>query len=129
MSRRYSGRSVLIGSLGAAIAFTIVGVIGVIFALTPVDFIGLSAWGIYMFIPAFFIWLGAIGTYFRQKRLKREVVLGLESYKGGGPTSLDPLALELMMDRDSLMRILLDLRADGQARFRIDSKTGQVTIE
>ncbi len=53
--RRYQGRSEYLGAFGVAGVFTFVGILSIIFNFVPFDFIGLSGWGYWLFIPAFFI--------------------------------------------------------------------------
>ncbi|NVM31479.1 MAG: zinc ribbon domain-containing protein [Candidatus Helarchaeota archaeon] len=125
--RRYKGRSEYLGAYGIAAVFTFIGMLSIIFYFTPFDFIGLSAWGYWMFIPAFFLWIGGIATHVRYNQLRRDVLATLDNYKSG-PISIDSLTAELMMERPSLMRLLIDLRVERRLKFRVDSKSGEVIL-
>lgn len=125
VERRYEGRSQYLGAFGLAAVFITMGILGIIFYIFHIDFISLRSWGYYMFIPAFFIIIGGISTYSRVKRLKREVLATLENYKNSR-VNADDLAKELIMERPSLMRLLIDLRTDGTTKFRVDAKTGEI---
>ncbi|HUY00088.1 MAG TPA: zinc-ribbon domain-containing protein [Candidatus Deferrimicrobium sp.] len=126
-SRRYEGSSDYLGAFGLASVFTFVGILAIFFLIFHIDFIGLRTWGYYLFIPAFFIWIGGISSYFRQKRLRAEVLAVLENYQSG-PLNIENLAEELMMERPSLLRLLIDLRVERLIKFRIDSKSGELII-
>ncbi len=124
-NRNYKGRSDYLGAFGVAIAFTIVGILGVAFLVLDINFIGLKSWGYYLFIPAFFIWIGGFVSYFQQKQLEKEALAALDSYQSGTVT-IETLMQDLMLKRDDLMRLLIELRTQGQIKFRIDSKSGDV---
>lgn len=125
--RRYTGRSEYLGAFGLAGVFTFVGIVSIIFNLIALDFIGIRSWGYWMFIPAFFIWIGGISAYLKQKRLRAEVLSILDNYPPG-PISIDTLTQEAMMERPSLMQLFLDLRVDRLIKFRIDSKSGDLIL-
>jgi hypothetical protein len=125
--RRYEGSSDYFGAFGVATAFTFVGIIAIVFLIFHIDFISLRSWGYYLFIPAFFIWIGGISSYVRQKRLRAEVLAVLENYQSG-PLIIENLAEELVMERPSLMRLLLDLRVERLIKFRVDSKSGEIIL-
>jgi len=125
VERRYEGRNQYLGAFGLGAVFITVGIISIIFAIFKIEFLGLRTWGFYLFIPAFFIIIGGISTFAKVKRLKREVLATLESYKNSR-VNADDLAKELMMERPSFMRLLIDLRTDGSTKFRVDAKTGEI---
>jgi hypothetical protein len=123
--RRYEGRSQYLGAFGLGGAFIAVGIISILLNIFHVEFIGLQSWGYFMFIPAFFIIIGGIATYIRVERLKKEVLAALENYRDT-QVNVDDLVKELMMERPSLMRLLIDLRTDSYIKFRVDAKTGEL---
>jgi hypothetical protein len=125
VERRYEGRNQYLGAFGLAAVFITIGILSMIFEIFKINFMSLRSWGFYMFIPAFFIIIGGISTYTKVKRLKREVLATLENYKNNR-VNMDDLAKELIMERPSLMRLLIDLRTDGLIKFRVDAKTGEV---
>jgi len=125
--RRYQGRSEYLGAFGVAGVFTFVGIVSLILNATHFDFIGLRSWGYWMFIPAFFIWIGGISNYVKQKRLRQEVLAVLEAYPSG-VVNVENLTKELMMERPSLMRLLLDLRVERLLKFRVDTKSGDLIM-
>jgi DNA-directed RNA polymerase subunit RPC12/RpoP len=122
--RRYEGKEYL-RDFGTAGAFIAVGVISIILAIFRIDFIGLRWWGYVMFIPAFFILVGGIAKYTRADRLRKEVLATLDNY-GESQVNVDTFAKDLIMERPSLMRLLIDLRTDGHIKFRVDSKSGEL---
>ncbi len=124
--RRYEGPSEYLGAFGLATVFIFVGILSIVFYFIHFDFISLRQWGYWMFIPAFFIMIGGITTYIRHQRLKKEVIAALDSYKSGGRIGIKSLAGDLMMAEPHLMRLLIDLRADQQIKFRVDMKTGEI---
>jgi hypothetical protein len=125
--RRYEGSSDYLGAFGLATVFTFVGILAIVFLIFHIDFISLRSWGYYLFIPAFFIWIGGISSYIRQKRLRAEVLAVLENYQSG-PLNIENFAEELVMERPSLMRLLLDLRVERLIKFRVDSKSGEIIL-
>ena len=126
-ARKYQGSSEWMGAIGLATVFTIVGILAIVFWFFDIDFIGLKWWGYWLFIPAFFIYIGGISTYISQDRLKRETLAALDSYSSG-PVDVDTLAKDLMMERASLMRLLIDLRTERGVKFRVDSKSGAIIL-
>ncbi|MFX1293233.1 MAG: zinc-ribbon domain-containing protein [Promethearchaeota archaeon] len=125
--RIYAGSSDYLGAFGVASVFSFVGFLGLIFLLTDINFIGLKWWGYYLFIPAFFIWIGGIASYIRQSRLKREALAALDSYQDS-TVNIETLMQDLMIDRPGLLRLLIDLRTDRQIKFKVDSKTGDIIL-
>lgn len=123
------------GIFGVAIVFTLVGVISIILAvlrmlgLLPgfLDIIGLSYWGYWMLVPAFFIWLGGIQNYIRASRIRREVLAAALNYEGK-KIPLATLCGELGRTQVEVMRVLVDLRTKGDLRYRYDTGSGELEI-
>ena len=114
-------------SIGTATVFTIVGIISIILAVLDNPFIGLAYWGYWLFVPAFFIYIGAISTYFKNHRLKSQVLAAIMNYHGK-KVILENLAAEVMMKPKNLMRILIDLRTEFKIKFRYDTQSGELII-
>lgn len=125
--RIYEGSAEFWSSAGVAIAFTIVGTISILFNFLKIDFIGLRAWGFWLFIPAFFIWISAISIYQKNKRLQKNVKGALDSYKDAR-VSLEDLSSETMIKKGDLLRILMDLRTDGKIKYRYDRNNGDILL-
>jgi len=123
--RRYEGKSEYLRDFGTASAFIAVGIISIILAIFRIDFIGLRWWGYVLFIPAFFLLVGGISKYIRVDRLRKEVLATLENYRES-QVNVETVTKELMMERPSLMRLLIDLRTDGYIKFHFDAKSGEL---
>jgi hypothetical protein len=123
--RKYEGSAQFISTLGTAIAFTVVGIISILFIIFNIDFIGLRAWGFWMFIPAFFIYIGAISVYLKDKRLKNTVIGATNSYQDER-VSLDNLSSETLITKNNLLRILMDLRTEGKIKYKYDRENGDL---
>ncbi|MHA1265765.1 MAG: zinc ribbon domain-containing protein [Candidatus Helarchaeota archaeon] len=124
--RRYKGHGNYTGAFGMTAVFSFIGVLSIVFNILNIDFINIKTWGYWMFIPAFFICIGGISTYIKYKRLKAETLAILEGQTG--LIKLDALAQELMMERPSLLRLLLDLRVERLLKFRVDAKSGDLIL-
>ncbi len=124
--RKYEAEAVW-GSLGTAIVFTLIGILSIVLAIYNNPFIGLMFWGYWMFIPAFFIYIGAISTLFKNNRLKSQVLAALHNYHGK-KIILENLAAEVLMQPKNLMRVLIDLRTEYKIKFRYDQITGELII-
>ncbi len=114
-------------AFGTAAVFAFVGILGIIFLYTPADFIGLSAWGYYMFIPAFFILIGGISGVYTDRRLKRTMLTTAQA-KGNSSIKLEVLSTETNIRANDILRILLDLRNVGQIKYRYDTTSGEIVF-
>ncbi|NHI91260.1 MAG: zinc ribbon domain-containing protein [Candidatus Lokiarchaeota archaeon] len=114
-------------SIGTATVFTIIGIISIILAVLDNPFLGLAWWGFWLFIPAFFIYIGAISTYFKNNRLKAQVLAAIVNYYGK-KVVLENLAAEVMMPSKDLMRVLIDLRTEFKIKFRYDNRSGELIL-
>ncbi len=63
----------------------------------------------------------------KQKRLRAETLAVLESYPTG-TVNVENLTKELMLERPSLMQLLIDLRVERRIKFRVDSKSGDLIM-
>ncbi|GAB4324890.1 MAG: hypothetical protein Kow0069_30660 [Promethearchaeota archaeon] len=123
-AKKYEGT---LEALGTGIAFFVVGVVSLVLRQVEVDFIGLSYWGTFMFIPAFFVLLGATSQVYNDRQLRKEVLAFLRTV-GPGNYALESIALEVGVKPNDLLRILVDLRTAGKVAFRYDGETGQVVL-
>ncbi|MHA1369738.1 MAG: hypothetical protein ACTSWN_00645 [Promethearchaeota archaeon] len=122
--REYSGS---LSGFTTGSVFVAIGIIALVLNTLNVDFIGLRYWGYYLFIPAFFILLGAVGQYFTDKRVRKDVLAAIRS-RGNGNYSLDEIAADAGVKRKHLLQVLMDLRADGQIKYMYNSETGEIII-
>ena len=95
--------------------------------IIKIDFIGLRHWGYWMFIPAFFIYIGAFTIYFKNKRLKNTVLGAIKSYQDDR-VSIDDLSSETLITKNNILRILMDLRAENKVKYRYDSQNGDIIL-
>ena len=58
---------------GTGIVFMIVGIISLVFNSLQFDFIGLRYWGYWLFIPAFFIFIGGFTQIYTNQNFKKAV--------------------------------------------------------
>ncbi|GAB4315418.1 MAG: hypothetical protein Kow0069_17280 [Promethearchaeota archaeon] len=121
---KYEGN---LSSLGTGVAFAVVGAASLVLRAYDQDFIGLSSWGYWMFVPAFFMIAGSIGQYSTDQRLKREMLVALRA-RGPGRHDLKALVEELAIKPKYVRRILLDLRAAGLISYGIDGTTGEIVL-
>jgi hypothetical protein len=128
--KRYYAKKQYTGNwsaVGTALVFILVGILGIIFMFVPGDFIGLSTWGYYMFIPAFFILIGAISGLYNDRRYKKSVLVTAQS-KGNSSASLENLSMETGIRANDILRILVDLRNEGLVKYRYDTSTGEIVF-
>lgn len=109
------------------IVFCFVGIIALVLNTLKIEFLGLYTWGYYLFIPAFFILLGAVGQFSTDKRIKKDVLAAIQD-RANGSYSLDEVAAEAGVKRKDLLRVLVDLRAEGLIKYRYDSATGEIIV-
>ena len=114
-------------AFGTAAVFALVGVLGIILRFTSTDFIGLSSWGYYMFIPAFFILIGGISGLLTDRRLKRAMLVTAQA-KGNSSIKLENLSAETNIKANDILRILLDLRNEGFIKYRYDIASGEIVF-
>ncbi|MHA2358391.1 MAG: zinc ribbon domain-containing protein [Candidatus Heimdallarchaeaceae archaeon] len=98
-----------------------------IFMAVDVDFIGIRSWGYWLFIPAFFILIGAISGLLTDRRLKK-TMLATAIDKGSTSVSLETLSAETDIRAEDVLRVLIDLRNDGLVKYRYDSNNGEVVF-
>lgn len=125
--RKYEGASAITAGYGTAIVSTIFGIAAIMLTITNTSFLGIEWWGWCSLFIALIAWPQTIGGAVRYNRLKKEVLATLINHPSNR-RNIEELAEDVFMDRASLMRLLIDLRADENLQFRVDSKTGEVIL-
>lgn len=113
-------------AFGTALVFALIAGFSLIikYAVPSIDFWGLSTWGYWLFIPAFFIFIGAIGHIYTDKRMRENV---LSAVTGRTDTvNVENLANETGIKPKDLLRVLVDLRVKHGIRYRYDATTGAI---
>jgi hypothetical protein len=126
--KKYEGKSGLFGTVGVASAFTFVATLSVIFRIFDIDFIGLAAWGYWLYIPAFFIWIGAISTFVRDRQYQKQVLALFQNYPDGSRIKVEQIGQEVGVDDDSVLRVLMDLRTDNKINYHFDYSNGEIIV-
>jgi len=124
MKREYAGNH---AAFGTGIVFLLVATISLILRTINFDFISLSSWGFWFFVPAFFILIGAVGQLSTDKRIRRDVEATMRQ-RGSGRFPLDEIAAEAGVKRRFLLRVLMDLRNMGRITYRYDGQTGEIIV-
>lgn len=119
--KNYTGN---LSTFGTAIVFSIVGILALVFNAYDINFIGLRSWGYWLFIPAFFIFIGGFSTIYWDKRM-RDTVYGA-TLNRTGRVKLESFAQEVSIKPNNILRILLDLRAKRGIQYSYDSETGEI---
>ena len=116
LKKNYVGN---MSTFGTAIVFTIVGILSLIFMRLNIQFIGLAYWGYWLFIPAFFIFIGGFSSLYWDKRMRDSVYHTAVNKKGR--VKLENFAQEAGIKPNNILRILLDLRAKRGLQYSYDS--------
>lgn len=115
-------------AFGVALVFTIVGIVSLVlkYAYPAHDFWGISTWGYWMFVPAFFILIGAIGHVDTDRRMRNNVLAAVQNRTDA--IKLENLAAETGIKPQHVLRILVDLRVRNQIKYSYDSNTGEILL-
>lgn len=124
VKREYAGNH---AAFGTGVMFLFIGTISLILRTMNVDFIGLSSWGFWLFIPAFFILIGAVGQLSTDRRIRQDVEAAMRQ-RGSGRFLLDEIAADAGVKRRFLLRVLMDLRTMGHLTYRYDDQTGEIIV-
>ncbi len=122
--REYVGTN---SSLGCGLVFLGVGILSLVFSSVGITFISLNSWGYWLFIPAFFMLIGAVGSKSTDKHVRRDVLAVVQTRKTGR-FSLDEIAADAGVKRSHLLRVLMDLRGEGLVSYKYDSQTGEIIL-
>ncbi len=119
-----------IGGFGCGLVFLFVAILSLVLRALPSKFnlIGLSGWGFWLFIPAFFIILGGFSQVYTNYKYKKDVRRALADRNYQGTHKLENLALEVGIKPSDLLQILLDLRDKGEVRYKFNPDTGEIEL-
>jgi hypothetical protein len=117
-----------IGTFAVAIVFLFVAILSLFFRAFNIDFISLDSWGYWLFIPAFFIFIGGFEQLYRNYKYKNVVKNALAQRNFQGSYKLEHIALEIGMKPAVLLRVLLDLRNKGLIKYSFNAESGQIIL-
>lgn len=116
-----------LGTFMCGVVFALVAVLALVFLAIDVDFISLSSWGYWLFIPAFFIILAGFGKLYTNIRYKK-VVKNAILQRGQGTYKLEHIALEVGIRPRDILRVLVDLRNKGKIQYSFKPETGEIVL-
>jgi len=117
-----------IETLGCGFVFLFVAILSLFFIAFKVDFIGLSSWGIFFFIPAFFIMLGGVQQYYTNEKFQKAVRVAILDRSNQGTHKLEDIALEVGIKPRDVLKVLIDLRQKGAISYRFNSDSGEIIL-
>lgn len=117
-----------IGTFVTGIVFLAVAILSLFLRAMDVNFIGLASWGYWLFIPAFFIFIGGFQQLYTNKKYKKAVIQALMDRGNQGEYKLEHIALEVGIRPKDLLRVLADLRDKGKIIYRFNSETGKIEL-
>ncbi|MFX1568416.1 MAG: zinc ribbon domain-containing protein [Promethearchaeota archaeon] len=117
-----------IGTFATGIVFLFVGILSLFFRTFGIPFIGLAWWGYWLFIPAFFIFIGGFEQLYRNYKYKQVVKNAIAQRNFQGTYKLEHIALEIGMKPSILLRVLVDLRNQGYLKYSFDADSGQIIL-
>ena len=117
-----------IGTFATAIVFLFVAILSLFFRTYNIFFIGLAEWGYWLFIPAFFIFIGGFQQLYRNMKYKQVVKNAVAQRNYQGMHKLEHIALEIGMKPKDILRVLVDLRNKGIIKYSFDADSGQINL-
>jgi len=117
-----------IETLAVGLVFLFVAILSLFFRAFNFDFIGLSFWGIFLFIPAFFIMLGGVQQYYTNNKFQKSIKVALLDRGNQGTHKLEDIALEVGIKPKDVLQVLIDLRQKGIVSYRFNSDTGEIIL-
>lgn len=117
-----------IETLGVGLVFLFVAVLSLFFRWFNVDFIGLSYWGYWLFIPAFFIILGGFQQYYTNNKFQKSIKVAILDRGNQGTHKLEDISLEVGIKPKDVLQVLIDLRQKGIVSYRFNSDTGEIIL-
>ena len=117
-----------IGTFATAIVFLFVAILSLFFRTYNVHFISIADWGFWLFIPAFFIFIGGFTQLHRNYKYQQVVKNALIQRNFAGTHKLEHIALEIGMRPKDILRVLLDLRNKGVVKYSFNSETGEIIL-
>jgi len=121
--KNYTGN---LSTIGTAIVFALVGVLSLIFRAYNIYFIGLWSWGYWLFIPAFFIFIGGISGIYWDRRMRNSLYAATVNRKG--KVNVNSLAQEVGIKPNNMLRVLVDLRTQKGIQYSYDNTTGDIVF-
>jgi hypothetical protein len=103
-------------------------ILSLFFRAFGIDFIGLAWWGFWLFIPAFFIFIGGFQQLYRNYKYQQVVKNALSQRNYEGTHKLEHIALEIGMKPKDILRVLIDLRNKGIVQYSFSPETGQIIL-
>ncbi len=116
------------GAFGVGLVFLFVAIISLVFIALDIEFMGLRAWGYWLFIPAFFIILGGFSQLYTNYQYKKAVKAAIAERNYQGTHKLENLALEVGIKPSDILQILLKLREKGEIRYKFNPSTGEIVL-
>jgi len=117
-----------IGTFATAIVFLFVAILSLVFRALDISFIGLAWWGFWLFIPAFFIFIGGFQQLYRNYKYQQVVKNAINQRNLEGTHKLEHIALEIGMKPKDILRVLVDLRNKGIVQYSFNAETGQINL-
>ena len=117
-----------IETLSVGLVFLFVAILSLFFLAFNVNFIGLSSWGYWLFIPAFFIILGGFSQYYTNSKFQKAIKVALLDRGNKGNHKLEDIALEVGIKPKDVLQVLIDLREKGFVSYRFNSETGEIIL-
>ncbi|MHA2325789.1 MAG: zinc ribbon domain-containing protein [Promethearchaeota archaeon] len=117
-----------IGTFATAIVFLFVAILSLFFRAFNIEFIGLASWGFWLFIPAFFIFIGGFQQLYRNYKYQQVVKNALIQRNYEGEHKLEHIALEIGMKPKDILRVLVDLRNKGLVQYSFSPETGKIIL-
>lgn len=124
IKRDYAGNH---AGFGVGAVFLFIGLMSLVMRNTGIQFFGLYSWGYWLFIPAFFILIGAISHISRDRSIRQDVAAVIQQ-GGRSRYTLDEIAAEAGVRRHCLLRVLMDLRDLGWITYNYDATTREIVI-
>ncbi len=116
------------GSFVCGLFLLIFAILSLIFRALNIHIIGFLNWGFWLFIPAFFVILGAFHQLYTNRKYKKAVMNALLDRGNQGTYKLEHIALEIGIKPSDLLRVLADLRDNGKIIYRFNPDTGEIEL-
>lgn len=117
-----------ISVFSVGIVFLFVAIMSLVLRAINFDIIGLTAWGFWLFIPAFFIFIGGFQQIYTNMQFKKSIRVAILDRGNQGSHKLEDIALEVGIKPKDVLRVLVDLRQKGVISYRFNSDTGEIIL-